>query len=107
MTAPAKPQEDQKPKVNARWFEHKLGLLFPRTWAGWKKLWFLGNSRCPIHHKPLHSDGWHSPPYIRYGFCCEGVSYWPVGFIHLLRTNYRSHFNHDEAPAQETDDEHR
>lgn len=67
-------------------------VRWPRTWKGWKTLWWLFLNRCPVHHTPLREDPW------MYGntstlFCfekpeCEGVSMWPGSMIDALRGNH-------------------
>ncbi len=65
-----------------------MEFRFPKTWLGWKKLFWLSIYCCPIHHSLLSRD-W--PQYddgiTGYCFKCEGVSYWPTGFFNVLRRN--------------------
>jgi hypothetical protein len=68
-----------------------MKIRFPRTWGGWKRLFWLTLRRCPIHHTRLCVDPW--PPYdfnVRYCFKCEGISIWHVGFFNVLRVNYQA-----------------
>lgn len=68
--------------------EGRLGIRFPRTRAGWIRFFWLAISRCPVHHaKLLKNEPWDDQR-TKYGFCCDGVSYWQTGFWHLLRLNY-------------------
>lgn len=69
-----------------------MRIRFPRTKAGWLRLFWLTLRRCPVDHAPLLRD-WplYDDGVTRYCFRCEGVSYWPTGFWHLLRMNYEAH----------------
>lgn len=75
--------------------EKKWQLRVPRTWKGWKVLFWLSLRRCPFHHKKLC----HDYPYSSqmYGFCCDGISMWPNGLFDALWNNYKAEQNQQEA----------
>jgi hypothetical protein len=80
---------------------------WPRTWHGWKTLFWLWLGRCPIHHCalsidfPLYDDGRSA-----YCFKCSGVGVWPQGAREALWQNARAEAQKlatTEAPAQRGD----
>lgn len=61
---------------------------FPRTFKGWRWLFWLAIGRCPIHHSPLRIDNiFHDDGRSAYCFDCEGVGIWPQGATEALRQN--------------------
>lgn len=66
-------------------------IRWPRSWFGWKRLFWLSLYRCPIHHKPLVAD-WplYDDGVTSYAFCCEGIGIWPGGLLNALRGNARA-----------------
>ncbi len=77
-------------------FEDKYQIRFPRTWRGWKALFWLSIGRCPVHHKPLHFDPWQPSLPVMMGFCCEGIGLWPNGMMQALRGNYRAELKKEQ-----------
>jgi hypothetical protein len=60
-------------------------MTFPRTWRGWRTLFWLSIECCPIHHRPMSED-WPTDPFL-YCFHCDGVGIWPRGALNALRMN--------------------
>lgn len=64
---------------------------YPRTWRGWKALFWLAMGRCPIHlaklrvDDPIYDDGRSA-----YCFKCDGIGVWPSNAGEALRQNYRA-----------------
>lgn len=63
-------------------------MTFPRTWRGWRTLFWLAIYYCPIHHRPLSED-WYATEPVLYCFHCDGIAIWPRGARQALRMNER------------------
>jgi hypothetical protein len=70
-------------------------VKFPRTLAGWWKLFWIAIKCCPVHKTFTHIDPWNPYDWTRYCFKCEGISMWPGGLVHALYLN-------GQAPAADT-----
>lgn len=66
-------------------------MRFPRTWKGWRTLFWLAIHRCPEHHTRLHIDATiydlGGPGYC---FKCYGIRMWPRSWRDALEQNRRA-----------------
>lgn len=68
----------------------KRGMKLPKTWFGWKRLFWITLGRCPQCHRATIYDPWdYGLRDIVYCMPCGGVIL-PDGFFSALRWNYRS-----------------
>ena len=66
-------------------------IRWPRTWGGWRMLFWLWLGRCPIHHTRLNVDNaLYDDGVSAYCFRCEGVAIWPQGATEALRQNHKA-----------------
>ena len=63
------------------------GRYFPRTFVGWKTLFWLTLGRCPVCRSRLCCDPWSYGNYHAYCFSCEGVAIYPRGFFNTIFEN--------------------
>ena len=62
---------------------------YPKTWSGWKTLFWLTIHRCPIHHSKLRCDNSiYDNGRDAYCFKCNGIGVWPNSAGEALRQNY-------------------
>lgn len=73
-------------------------IRWPRSWKGWKTLFWLFLHRCPFHHSKLLEDPWTGGDTL-FCFKCDGVAMWPGDAIVALRGN---HFAHEKHKAEST-----
>lgn len=79
-----------------------MKTVWPKTWRGWKSLFWLSIRCCPVHHSPLTRD---TPLYDdrRTGYCfaCSGIAMLPLGFREALRQNTAAAMKRDEGRDDE------
>lgn len=64
-----------------------MKIRFPRTWFGWKKLFWTSIRRCPSCHGSLVGDRYNQSMLLLCMPC--GGRFVPHGFFEALRQNYR------------------
>lgn len=63
-------------------------IRWPRTFRGWKMLFWIALGRCPIHHTRLNVD-WKLYDNGRDAYCFDcGVGRWPQTASAALRENH-------------------
>lgn len=62
-------------------------MALPRTFLGWRRVFWLALRCCPIHHRFLSIDPWNPDEMIGYCFDCEDIAMWPLGLVATLRSN--------------------
>ena len=68
---------------------------WPRTFRGWRKLFWLALGVCPAHWAMLRTDS----PWELNAFCfkCDGIGIWPNGLRAALIKNAWAEFEKDRS----------
>ncbi len=65
-----------------------MSIRWPRTFRGWRRLFWLTLGLCPVHKSALRRD---RTPYddglTAFCFDCGGIGIWPAGLRAALRLN--------------------
>ena len=76
-------------------------LIWPKTFQGWRTLFWLTLRMCPIHKRSLTSDPWSPSGSILYCFKCDGVGIWPRGLMESVYQNTMT-IRREESDASRT-----
>lgn len=70
---------------------HRNDILWPKTWSGWKVLFWLTLRCCPEHHSLMHPN-WpmYDDGITLYCLECDGVARFPNGMLQALIGNKKA-----------------